>query len=755
MKRLTLVCVSVLFAALTIFGQPIRAQEAPPPRDPAALAADYRGYDGAVIVPPLAETYAVGDSSSFWVAKTTSPTPVQITATLAAVALDSYVWLEDGIDAGEAALGTVAEQVGGLWSAIRVRTNYVPRAPLPIEGDASSFIDPNDLLPVPDVDGDPRLHIVYARDLRADFGLNPIDSLPAAIALSPASNAREVLYVNITPFVGVELGDGLYVIGMIRALYAFTMTYNVPTQAPWLTETLGGSIIAQLQDTALAAGDIDAYFAAPETTTFLQPSTFANRGAVNAAQQMFLGYLAQQYGTETFRRLFLSSGGGLTPIEATLMEGGFSDLVTGLPVTARDLFADFLIANLVNSPIGDGRYVHRATPLEQGQFPRLIRTESLPYAAEDASVAQFGASYTLYGAEGAPQAVTVTFAGESDGARFSMGDHAADDAFYWSGGAADARATLTRAFDLTGVDAAALTFSAWYDLSDGWNYAYVSVSDDGGATWAILPAAYTGETANTAGIAARDPHGVAYGAGFTGMSNPAGAQPFPIVGVVILNDGVTLGEVSPGGPADTAGIRAGDLVIGYDGAEWESVPDIIGLLSRYNPGDTLNLYIQRGNERLDVPIVLGAHPTRIRQPEPLWLPYRVDLTAYAGRTILLRFDTVSLPGRADGGIAIDDLAIDTLEYSDSAPSDSDWTMDGWSRTFNARQQAWLVQAVTTGTADTPPRVRRLLDWNADEPAGSWTIPLAANEGMIVVVAAVNDDTTLMGRYTLLLSAADD
>jgi len=750
MKRFALVFLCLVFAVVPTFAQ----DDAPTRRDPAVLASDYRGYDGAISVPPLPDTYAVGDTGEFWVATTTSPTPVRVSATLAAVALDAYVWIEDGVNAGDAALGTVAEQVGSLWSTLRLRANYVQRAPLPVQGDASSFVDLTDLLPVPDVDGDPRLHILYARDLREDFGYNPADSLLAPLAPTEASNTREILYINTTPFAGVGLDDGLYVYGMIRALYTLTITYNVPEQAAWLTEALSSNVIQQIQEVALAPADIDSYFSAPDTTTFLRPSTFANRGAVNAAQQMFLGYLVQQYGAETFRTLFLAPGLGLSAVEAALAAGNFTDPTTGAPVTARDLFADFVVANVINAPIGDGRYVHSVTTLAQGQFPRLNRAETLPFTAENAAVAQFGATYTLYLTGDAPETIAVAFDGAATTPRLSMADQASDDAFYWSGVGADARRTLTRSFDLADTESPELTFSAWYDLSDGWNYTYVSVSADGGATWDILTPEYAGASTNTAGIAPRNPHGVAYGAGFTGISNPAGAQPFPIIGVVIQGDGFTLGEVSPGGPADQAGILPGDLVIGYDSAEWERTPDIIGLLTRYNPGDTLNLTIQRGGERLDVPVVLGAHPTRIRQPEPMWLPYRVDLSAYAGGAILLRFDMVTLPGRTDHGVAIDDIAIDVIEYADSAPSDTDWTFNGWTRTTNTVPQSWLVQAITIGAEDTPARVRRLLDWESDAASGAWTLDVAAGEALLVIVSAVGEETDATGRYNLSIISTE-
>src|SRR5207249_1828049 len=58
----------------------------------------------------------------------------------------------------------------------------------------------------------------------------------------------------------------------------------------------------------------------------------------------------------------------------------------------------------------------------------------------------------------------------------------------WWGNAADnMESTLTREFDLTGVDHATLNFSTWYDTERDYDYAYVAVSTDQGCTWQTLP----------------------------------------------------------------------------------------------------------------------------------------------------------------------------------------------------------------------------------------------------------------------------
>ncbi|MFM9610908.1 immune inhibitor A domain-containing protein [Streptomyces niveiscabiei] len=54
---------------------------------------------------------------------------------------------------------------------------------------------------------------------------------------------------------------------------------------------------------------------------------------------------------------------------------------------------------------------------------------------------------------------------------------------WWSGSGDDLRNTLTRPVDLTGKSSATLSLDAWWDIEKDFDYAYVEVSTDGGATY--------------------------------------------------------------------------------------------------------------------------------------------------------------------------------------------------------------------------------------------------------------------------------
>jgi len=62
------------------------------------------------------------------------------------------------------------------------------------------------------------------------------------------------------------------------------------------------------------------------------------------------------------------------------------------------------------------------------------------------------------------------------------------DYFWWSNRADESQATLTRPFDLSGVDQATLGYWAWYDIEPGFDYALVEISLDGGNHWENVPA---------------------------------------------------------------------------------------------------------------------------------------------------------------------------------------------------------------------------------------------------------------------------
>jgi bacillopeptidase F (M6 metalloprotease family) len=85
---------------------------------------------------------------------------------------------------------------------------------------------------------------------------------------------------------------------------------------------------------------------------------------------------------------------------------------------------------------------------------------------------------------------------------------------WWSNRGDGSDMRLTRTVDLRGVDHATLQYSTWYDIEDGFDYAYVEASEDGGATWKTLRASASTD---------KDPNGTNLGNGITGKSGGGSA----------------------------------------------------------------------------------------------------------------------------------------------------------------------------------------------------------------------------------------
>ena len=78
--------------------------------------------------------------------------------------------------------------------------------------------------------------------------------------------------------------------------------------------------------------------------------------------------------------------------------------------------------------------------------------------------------------------------------------------------------------------------------------------------------------------------------------------------------------------------------------------------------------------------------------KPAWVRQEVDLSAYAGMKILLRFEYVTDPALSLHGIAIDDIEIPGV-LTDDAETDGDWQVAGFVRSTNLVAQRFIVQVL--------------------------------------------------------------
>ncbi|MEH7483009.1 immune inhibitor A domain-containing protein [Neobacillus drentensis] len=159
---------------------------------------------------------------------------------------------------------------------------------------------------------------------------------------------------------------------------------------------------------------------------------------------------------------------------------------------------------------------------------------------------------------------------------------------YWGGQGDEKDNTMETNVNLTGKTQATLTFDAWYDIEETWDYAFVQVSEDNGATWHSLSNSNTRtETAN--GVYPTIPAALP---GFTGKSDGWKTQSFDLSAYAGKNIQLRLRYVTDWGTslkgffADNIKVTANGQTIVDDGGE---SPTSIFTLNRFDRNDG-NMY---------------------------------------------------------------------------------------------------------------------------------------------------------------------
>lgn len=81
------------------------------------------------------------------------------------------------------------------------------------------------------------------------------------------------------------------------------------------------------------------------------------------------------------------------------------------------------------------------------------------------------------------------------------------------------------------------------------------------------------------------------------------AERVPIPGTKMF--GVRLGDILSNRPADIAGVKAGDIVIEFDGIPIRTSEEFLSRVRRALPYSTVKLVVMRGDERVEIPVKMG------------------------------------------------------------------------------------------------------------------------------------------------------
>ena len=93
--------------------------------------------------------------------------------------------------------------------------------------------------------------------------------------------------------------------------------------------------------------------------------------------------------------------------------------------------------------------------------------------------------------------------------------------------------------------------------------------------------------------------GISFGALTPGLARQLGTN---------AQNGVVIGQVAAGSPAEQAGLRSGDVIVAIGGQQITDESTLPSVLSQHKPGDNLTLSIVRGGQQQDMQLTLGQSP---------------------------------------------------------------------------------------------------------------------------------------------------
>jgi len=117
-----------------------------------------------------------------------------------------------------------------------------------------------------------------------------------------------------------------------------------------------------------------------------------------------------------------------------------------------------------------------------------------------------------------------------------------------------------------------------------------------------------------------------------------------------------------------------------------------------------------------------------------WVRETVDLTDYAGATVLLRFEYITDDATNLTGMAVDNIAIEDIGFSDGADDTSGWDMEGFRRIEGPMEQEFIVQVIDGEEVTS-------IDLDTSNSA-SFAIPA----GAIIAISGATPSTTELAPY---------
>jgi immune inhibitor A len=447
-----------------------------PARDPPALAVRLKGIThtlpSVVHSKPLA--YHLEDRERFWVGNTDTSEQFQITATLRAMTPHLYLWVEEG---------KVADQEALERSAQRFEEHTYPTNRALFGSEQTPGLDKDGYLTVLNTTGLGRGVAGYYSS--ADEFSNLVN---------PFSNERKMFYINLDV---LQPGSQDYDSTLAHEFQHMVHWANDRNEDSWVNE--GFSVLAEyLND--YSPDTYSSYLRSPDTQltawALTDQPTFPHYGA----SFLFALYIAEHFGNQEVRQVVAEQSNGAA---------GYEVLLARQHLSFDDIFARWVVANyLDDAEVGEGWYGYEGLTLP---LPAPSAELSAYPTQQSATVHQYAADYILLRGEGN---LRLTFQGDP---QVEVVPNTPYSGHYqwWSNYGDESDMTLTRSIDLRGLTEAVLEFQLWFDIEEGWDYAYAEVSTDEGLSWHILAGEHTTDY---------NPNGNAFGVGYTGRSG-GGREP--------------------------------------------------------------------------------------------------------------------------------------------------------------------------------------------------------------------------------------
>ena len=404
------------------------------------------------VVNPTPPTYQLGDQETFWVGESDTLRHFQVTATLRYLGPNSYWWIEDGYDVSDSDIAASAEAF----------ENSIYPTNRAFFGSEWS----------PGVDNDPRVHIFIGNVPGVGgyfYSINEYSKL-----INPYSNEKEMFFINIA---AARPGSNRLDSILAHEFQHMIHWYNDANEETWVNEGL--SELAMDLNNYDTGGTERAYAKTPDTQLNAWGDSPNESIAHYGGSFLFMSYFLERFGEDLMRKVVAHPANGADGFDAALA-------AEGQAYRFDDVFADWVVANYLDDPkLGEGVWGYGDLSVDSIG----IAAEHKDYPVhQESAVSQYAADYIVF--EEAQDGLTIEFTGTT---QVKVVPNEAHSGTYqwWSNRGDDSNMTMTRTFDLSGVDEAVLQFWTWYDIEADWDFAYVEVSSDESQTWDILPGLYT------------------------------------------------------------------------------------------------------------------------------------------------------------------------------------------------------------------------------------------------------------------------